>query len=474
RSFTASDSFEFGTGSPVLDLVAGDYTLMVDAPGDQTSPYAFHLYDLTQVTAYTPGTVVTGDLTPSRESDLYQFQASAGDRCYCDAQRVTGGADIFWKLVNPFGKIVFDRTAIASDVGILTLELTGTYTLLIEGRVGSTDATTYRFNAQRIADDVKPLVFGQAQGVDGRQWTTGQLGAGALYLDGTSYGEVAANPGIDLGRNLSVEAWVKVDRFADSGTAQVLSKGTGSNLQRTYALWVNADGSVSFSTSNFGSQEVTLTTAAGLVQVDEWHHLAATVARDGAGVLNIYVDGGLRATGQGTPVALRTDATAPFSSATSISAGNPLFIGHSLEAQGNFEGTIDDVRLWDVARTAAQIAAAKDAELLGTEAGLMVYLKANEGTGLVLSDASNHGNSAQLRNVYSAGSAVVAGRIDHPGQRDFYTFTLASAKLLYFDSLTPNASLTWTLSGPRGTVVNARSFTASDSFEFGTGSPVPN
>jgi len=175
---------------------------------------------------------------------------------------------------------------------------------------------------------------------------------------------------------------------------------------------------------------VTLTTAAGLVQVDEWHHLAATEDRDNPNgalrVINIYVDGVLRATGTGIPSALRGDFSA-FTAASAIFAGNPLYIGHSAEAQGNFEGTLDDVRLWSVVRTGAQIAGAKDAELAGTlPGGLVMYLKANEGTGLVLGDAAG-ANSAQLKNVYSTGSGVVAGRIDHPGQRDFYTFTLATA-----------------------------------------------
>src|SRR6266705_1903881 len=246
RSFTASDSFEFGAGSPVLDLVAGDYTLMIDAPGDQTAPYAFHLFDLSQATAYTPGTVTDATLSPARETDVYRFEATAGERYYFDAQPFTGG-DIFWRLVNPYGKLVFDRTSFANDVGIVTLELTGAYTLLIEGPVGMTGQTSYRFNAQRLADDVKPLVFGQAQGIEGRQWTAGQLG-GALYLDGAMYGEVASNPTVDILSTLTLEAWVKVDRFADSGTAQILYKGTGAANARTYALWVNADGSVSFST----------------------------------------------------------------------------------------------------------------------------------------------------------------------------------------------------------------------------------
>src|SRR5262249_28039841 len=57
----------------------------------------------------------------------------------------------------------------------------------------------------------------------------------------------------------------------------------------------------------------------------------------------------------------------------------------------------------------------------------------------------------------------VTGAIASPRQRDQYTFTLADASLLYFDALTNDASLTWSLAGPAGTAVSGRAFTASDS-----------
>ena len=72
----------------------------------------------------------------------------------------------------------------------------------------------------------------------------------------------------------------------------------------------------------------------------------------------------------------------------------------------NFEGTLDEIRLWSVARTGAEIASAKDLELTGSEAGLVVYLKANEGTGERLADASGHLNDALIRPV---APGIVAG-----------------------------------------------------------------
>src|SRR3546814_14833630 len=42
----------------------------------------------------------------------------------------------------------------------------------------------------------------------------------------------------------------------------------------------------------------------------------------------------------------------------------------------------------------------------------------------------------------------VSGRIASPGETRSYAFTLTARTMALFDSLTPNSSLTWTLTGP--------------------------
>jgi len=44
----------------------------------------------------------------------------------------------------------------------------------------------------------------------------------------------------------------------------------------------------------------------------------------------------------------------------------------------------------------------------------------------------------------------VDGSINAPGQRSAYNFALDSSKRVYFDTLTANTNMTWTLTGPRG------------------------
>src|SRR5262249_43761303 len=49
RSFAASDSFSIAS-SPAFDLIAGDYTLTVDANVDHTGSYSLQLLDLSNAT----------------------------------------------------------------------------------------------------------------------------------------------------------------------------------------------------------------------------------------------------------------------------------------------------------------------------------------------------------------------------------------------------------------------------------------
>jgi hypothetical protein len=76
-----------------------------------------------------------------------------------------------------------------------------------------------------------------------------------------------------------------------------------------------------------------------------------------------------------------------------------------------FSGTIDEVRVWNVARTQAQIQAAMNSELSGTESGLQAYYKFDQGiaggnnVGLTtLTDNSTGGHNGTLNNFALTGA----------------------------------------------------------------------
>jgi hypothetical protein len=96
-----------------------------------------------------------------------------------------------------------------------------------------------------------------------------------------------------------------------------------------------------------------------------WHHLAVTY--NGA-EKRIYLDGVL--------VGQRA-----FSGTILTNVGSPFVIGGLLPGTGNsYNGTTDEVRIWNIARTQAEIASSLSTEIPSNTAGLTTYYKFNQGT----------------------------------------------------------------------------------------------
>ena len=95
-----------------------------------------------------------------------------------------------------------------------------------------------------------------------------------------------------------------------------------------------------------------------------WHHIAMSF---NSGVTNgtlIYIDGILKST----------------TTMTIKSQEHPFTIGSSVDPYVQFyNGSIDDVRVWNVIRTQTEILDNMNAELLGSETGLVAYYPLNQG-----------------------------------------------------------------------------------------------
>ncbi|TXT25308.1 MAG: hypothetical protein FD134_1119, partial [Gallionellaceae bacterium] len=240
RSLQGSDSNDMA-GNPVMNLVAGEYQVTVDAPADATGAYRFQLVDLTTATAITPGIPAAGALSPGNETDLYQFSANAGDRFYFDSQQY-GTSDARWRLIDPTGSQIFS-TAISSDLDVQALPYTGNYTLLIEGRRYSTAVNNYQFNVQPVTDDTTPLILGAtASGAIAhtgqRDFYTFSLSADAVaYFDSqTNNGNLNWTLTGPRGVVVSARSFISSDA-GDLGGSPVLSLAAGD-----YTLMVDAAG----------------------------------------------------------------------------------------------------------------------------------------------------------------------------------------------------------------------------------------
>jgi hypothetical protein len=138
RPFSTSDSIDIS--NPVLNLVAGNYTIAVSGVGNATGPFSFRLRNLADAVPITPGTPVIGDFSPANETDFFSFNATAGDQYLFHPSARSGAPQARWRVVDMFGNTLAERdfSGTSSDIGPLTLTQTGTYTVLVEGRSSDT------------------------------------------------------------------------------------------------------------------------------------------------------------------------------------------------------------------------------------------------------------------------------------------------------------------------------------------------
>ncbi|OOV18886.1 leucine-rich repeat protein [Flavobacterium sp. LM4] len=195
--------------------------------------------------------------------------------------------------------------------------------------------------------------------------------------------------------NFSVECWVKTSNSAVKVAVGAIQSGD-------FWLGIN-NGKANFSISGGGNATGTTTISDGA-----WHHIVGVRKN---GINYIYVDGALEG--------LINNAVA--FNLTS----NPVTIGN-FNGSFNFQGNIDDVRIWNKALTASEISTRKNCELDNTQANLLAYYKFNQGydqednsATTTLTDATSNTNNATLINFalngttsnWLAGSPVTTGSV---------------------------------------------------------------
>lgn len=147
-------------GAPLLELAPGEYQVRIRRTAAGTEFYRFRLLDTEPATATTPGVAIQDSLSPSSETKLYRFDATAGTRFFFATESTNGPSSAEWRLFNPYGERV-TQASLRADRGPLTLPISGTYTLLIEGWFGDDPGNAgFHFNVVPVVDGVQALTLG--------------------------------------------------------------------------------------------------------------------------------------------------------------------------------------------------------------------------------------------------------------------------------------------------------------------------
>lgn len=158
-------------------------------------------------------------------------------------------------------------------------------------------------------------------------------------------------------QKLTVEAWINVSNV--SGVKTIISNhGTGSATQFCFRL-INdkLDGFL-----GFGSYIAT--SAAGTIAPNTWYHVAMVYNQTS---LKLYVNG--------TEVASNNNIPAGYGL---VDSSSEIWMGGTGFGEF-FKGDLDEVRVWNTARTNEEINSNKNCDLTGNEAGLQSYYKFSDG-----------------------------------------------------------------------------------------------
>ncbi|WP_051199683.1 LamG-like jellyroll fold domain-containing protein, partial [Christiangramia echinicola] len=201
----------------------------------------------------------------------------------------------------------------------------------------------------------------------------------SLNFDGNDFVSIPDDPSLRLTGDMAMEAWFKVDGF-NADWVRIVGKGSGSSGgslsdPRNYGLWYHPDGTWLFQQYGNGVQ----VSFNQNINIGEWYHVAAVKTGN---IGKLYINGEL--------VATNTGGTNPVTSADPLTIGYAGFHTYHI-------GQIDEVRLWNKARTEDEILDNYNRTLDATTDGLLAYYNMEEAEGINLNDLTGNGHNGSLQ-----------------------------------------------------------------------------
>lgn len=220
-------------------------------------------------------------------------------------------------------------------------------------------------------------------------WTTGKIGKGLSFdkSDYVNHGDV-----LDMELNdMTISTWIK---SSDTGSSSqyIISKARAANQNYRYGVYLKSGRAGIFMQGDGGS-DVGITSNTSVTD-NKWHNLSFIFDRSSSA--SIYIDG-----------VYDTSGTISQWVSANMNSDNPFRIGSytandSVTASGFFNGKLDNIRVYNYARTPAQIAYDYN------KGGPIAHWKFDECQGSTVYDSSGVGNTGTIT-IGAGGSQVSLG-----------------------------------------------------------------
>jgi hypothetical protein len=205
----------------------------------------------------------------------------------------------------------------------------------------------------------------------------------ALRFDGVNdYVQVNDNSTLDIASAITITAWIKLNDL--NKYSFIVNKGpsgmAGANYAGNYEFVIEPPGRVEFLHQTGSGIAFSYYFSNTRPSTGIWHHVAVTL---GNKQVNFYIDG-------------LPDGTFAQSGTFGILNNEPVRIGTRKDGAAYFNGSIDDVRIYNRALSADEIQAIMHIKPIGSDPNLVAYWDFDAGTGQTVADVSGHGNNGTL------------------------------------------------------------------------------
>ena len=202
-------------------------------------------------------------------------------------------------------------------------------------------------------------------------------GPHALSLDGYGdYMEVADDDSLDITEAITLETWVKPGDQSAGNFNRIITKPHTSCTDPfdMYCMLIHTSGRIRFQISISGTHRYL--DAQRVLPINEWSHVVESY--DG-NQMKIYINGALD--------------NSQYQTGNIDTNNQPLYLGIAVGACDGeiYNGFIDEVRVWNIARTQVEIQTTMNTTLQGDEEGLIGYWNFDDGTANDSSPYDNHG-----------------------------------------------------------------------------------
>ena len=222
----------------------------------------------------------------------------------------------------------------------------------------------------------------------------------AMHFDGVN-DNVRVNDSPELRTvDVTLETWVRFDSIPRVG--MLISKPVGRSFKNSYQIWYEEQGLRGFVSDG---NQFNYLASPWLPELGRWYHVAYTFD-DASDTQSLYINGSIVATGL-------TTAKIAYDS-------HPVLFGQDSDdeqLQYPLAGSLDEVRIWGVARTPEEIRRDWNHPLKGDESALIAYYKFDDtSTDQVLDSASHqlHGTISSNGPNYVSPSITVVKAVAAP------------------------------------------------------------